>query len=143
MNASTYEQYRGMDADSLYELLGSVSQKPSLAIQDHRVLCEDDKLREGDIRALGNRIFLRWAQAAHDFACAPNADDKGLADKLKFALTGQAGGVAMIAGVIVGAFGISPVTAALIAALLVKLIIAPTADEVCKTWAAALAGTKS
>jgi hypothetical protein len=48
------------------------------------------------------------------------------------------GGVALLAGGLVAVFGLSPAIAAVVAALLVKIIIAPTANEICSTWGATL-----
>jgi len=67
-----------------------------------------------------------------------------LRHRLMSALTGREGGApALLAGTLVAAFGLSPAVAALVAALLMKLVIAPAKDELCQSWAAALnaAGT--
>ena len=44
------------------------------------------------------------------------------------------GGTALVAAVLVGYFGVYPSVAAVIAALLIKLIVAPAAEEACQTW---------
>jgi hypothetical protein len=53
---------------------------------------------------------------------------------LKAIFSKEGGGIALLAGGLVAAFGLSPAIAAIVAALLVKLIIAPTAAEVCAEW---------
>jgi len=57
---------------------------------------------------------------------------------LKAIFSKEGGGVALLAGGLVAAFGFSPAIAAVVAALLVKLIIAPTAAEVCAEWSKTL-----
>jgi hypothetical protein len=91
---------------------------------------------------LGKRIFARWSRALHDFLCSPSTEDKNLRDDMLQAIfSKQGGGVAIIAGGLVATFGASPAIAAVVAALLVKLIMAPAVDEVCKAWAETLGPT--
>jgi len=139
MQDRIYEQYGSMNPTDLYELLASVSVQPDLMSLSNRALDIDDKARPAGLEKIGRNIFRRWVKSAHDFACKPTESDKELADKLKVALTGQAGGIAIIAGVLVSTFGLAPVTSALIAALMMRIFVAPTADEVCKVWSGFLA----
>ncbi|KAA1054454.1 hypothetical protein [Azospirillum argentinense] len=98
-----------------------------------------DDLRRGQDIELGKRIFQRWNRTLHEFVCKPNTADQDLRAKLVGALTGtEGGGVALVAGILVAAFGASPAVAAIVAALLIKLVVAPAADEICQVWAAAL-----
>jgi hypothetical protein len=43
----------------------------------------------------------------------------------------------------VAVFGVSPAVAAVIAALLIKIVVAPAADEICQCWAKTLDGADS
>jgi precorrin-3B methylase len=83
----------------------------------------------------------------HAFLCDPGAEDRQLRDRMLNAILAKdGGGVAVVAGGLVAAFGMSPAVAAIVAALAVKLIVAPAAKELCKTWGDALAneiGSKS
>ena len=99
-----------------------------------------EELERGSSEAeLGKRIFRRWSKALHDFTCSSSMDEKDVRDRLINAISGkEGGGVALIAATLVGAFGVSPAVAAVIAALVSRLIIAPAADEVCQAWAKSL-----
>jgi hypothetical protein len=100
--------------------------------------------RDSATVALGRRILARWSRATYDFLCKSGGSDDDLRHRLMSALTGREGGApALLAGTLVAAFGLSPAVAALVAALLMKLVIAPAKDELCQSWAAALnaAGT--
>ena len=75
----------------------------------------------------------------HDFLCTSGGEEQDLRRRLMSALTGRDGGApALLAGTLVAAFGVSPAVAALVAALLMKLVIAPAKDELCQSWAASL-----
>jgi hypothetical protein len=84
---------------------------------------------------VGRRIFLRCATALHRFLCAPEDEDKELRERIKAALvTRDANAVAIIAGGLVAAFGMGAAAAAVVAALLVRTIVAPTIDELCDVF---------
>jgi hypothetical protein len=90
--------------------------------------------------ALGRRILARWSRTMHDFLCKSGGEEEDLRERLMSALTNRDGGaVALLAGALVAAFGVSPAVAALVAALLMKLVIGPAKDELCQSWAASLA----
>jgi hypothetical protein len=123
----------------LYALLASrVSETDSgVGGADDRFRTEydPDDLERGPAADLGKRIFVRCSRAAHQFCCTPGTEDKELRDQmLKAIFSKEGGGIALLAGGLVAAFGLSPAIAAIVAALLVKLIIAPTAAEVCAEW---------
>ena len=83
---------------------------------------------------LGKRIFWRWSQTLHDFACEPSKADADLARRLLDSVTGRGNGTAIVAAVLAGYFAVNAGVAAVVAALITKLIWAPAADEVCKAW---------
>jgi hypothetical protein len=95
----------------------------------------DDLMRNSASLDLGKRIFQRWNRALHEFACTPDKEDEDIRRKLLNAIAGKEGGAAVIAGIMAGTFGVSPVVAAIVAALLLKVIINPALDEVCQLWA--------
>jgi hypothetical protein len=95
----------------------------------------DDLPRDKETTTVGKLIFRRWSRVLHNFACNSESEDADLRDRLLNAISGKSGGgVALVAAMLVASFGLSPAVAAVIAALLAKLIVAPAADEVCKAW---------
>lgn len=97
----------------------------------------DDAVRSGEATAVGRRIFMRWSRALHDFVCVPQQEDADLRAQLVSAIVGKGGGAgALVAGTLVASFGLSPAVAAVVAALMLKLIVAPAAEELCATWQA-------
>jgi hypothetical protein len=94
----------------------------------------DDLPRDGATSDLGRRIFRRWSRAFHQFICTPDRNDSSARDRLVRALTGKESCTAVIAGMLVASFGASPAVAAVVAALLLKLIFDPAKAEVCETW---------
>lgn len=133
----------GKPEGDLYALLASrasMQDAGSVDLDDRfRTSYDTDELNRGPAIELGKRIFARCSRAAHDFCCNPSGEDKELRDKMLNAIfSKEGGGVALLAGGLVAAIGLSPAVAALVAALLVKLIIAPTAAEVCSAWGEAL-----
>jgi hypothetical protein len=95
--------------------------------------------RDSAAIAVGRRILARWSRTMHDFLCKSGGDEEDLRERLFNAITGRDGGAtALLAGTLVAAFGASPGVAAIVAALLMKLVIAPAQDELCQAWAAAL-----
>lgn len=103
---------------------------------------DTDRLpRDAQTMALGKRILGRWSVTMHDFVCKSGGEEEDLRTRLLSALAGRNGtGPALLAGTLVAAFGVSPAAAALIATLLVKLVIAPATDELCRSWANSLEG---
>jgi hypothetical protein len=106
---------------------------------------DPDRLpRDSATLAIGRRIFQRWSRATHDFLCNSGGADEDLRERLISAITGRDGGAtALLAGALVVAFGASPAVAAIVAALLMKLVVAPAKDELCASWAASLAESTS
>jgi hypothetical protein len=70
----------------------------------------------------------------HQFCCVPDKEELDVRAKLLAGLTGKEGGAAVIAGMLVATFGASPAVAAIVAALLLKIVVAPALDEVCQAW---------
>lgn len=104
-----------------------------------RVVTRDDLNQSSALVSAGKRIFVRWNRALHEFACKPSDADKDLQSNLLRALTGKEGGTALIAGVLVTAFGMSVVLATLVATLLLKIVIVPAGEESCTIWEEAIA----
>jgi hypothetical protein len=137
-----------LEPDVLYALLAArVLATGGTDDQVRSAFDTDDLLRSETSVSLGRRIFARWSLAMHAFLCDPGAEDRQLRDRMLNAILAKdGGGVAVVAGGLVAAFGMSPAVAAIVAALAVKLIVAPAAKELCKTWGDALAneiGSKS
>jgi hypothetical protein len=99
----------------------------------------DELPRDTNTKDLGQRIFLRWSKVLYGFACRPDKQDSDLREHLLEAVSGTSGGgMAIVAAVLTGYFGVSQPVAAIIAALTVRFIVAPAADGVCQSWAASL-----
>lgn len=95
----------------------------------------ENAVRSGEAAAVGRRIFMRWSRTLHAFVCAPGPEDAELRAKLVHAIVGKGGGAtAIVAGTLVASFGLSPAVAALLSALMLKLIVAPAAEELCASW---------
>lgn len=138
-------------AEELFAALAAAADPESRALEDSSVTDRDqmtrssapllfevrvnrDLLTRGDI-GLGQRIFQRWNAVLHDFICRNDKADRDLRNKVLGAIAGKGGGgVALVAALLVSSFGMGPATAALVAALLIKLVVAPAADEVCRAW---------
>jgi hypothetical protein len=99
--------------------------------------------RSPDNLTLGKAVFRRWNRTLHEFVCTSNDEDKELKDKVLQALMGQGSGAALIAGVLVSAFGLHLVTATLIASLLVRLVLVPAKEGACEYWRSKLGETPS
>lgn len=95
----------------------------------------DDLVRSTDMTELGRRIFARWSLALHQFLCTPSKADQDLRDDLlRVICNRETGGAALLAGGIVAIFGASPAVAMVVGALVMKIFVAPTAQELCATW---------
>ncbi len=96
----------------------------------------DDLTRGPEIFELGERIFWRWSATLHRFICNPSDDDTDEKSRLLAAIGSKGSGVtALAAGILVSSFGLSPAIAAVVAALLLKLVFQPAGDEICAYWA--------
>lgn len=131
-----------MSTADLYAALG---QRISSTARENRTIGIDSPIdidalkRTNAIQELGQRVFRRWSIALHQFVCSEGGEDDDLRQKVFRALTGKDGGsVALIAGILVAAFGASPAIAAIVATLLVRILVNPAADELCKAWANSL-----
>lgn len=123
---------------ALAQRLGRISEREPTSFAFDTSFDTDDLLRDDATIGLGKRIFRRWNGALHQFACKSDKEDQDLRTRLLNALTGSEGGAAVIAGVLVAAFGASPAVAAIIAALLLKIVIKPATEEICDAWAKSL-----
>lgn len=94
--------------------------------------------RSGPMVEVGKKVALRCAQALHDFIC--NSDDSAqLRDKLVSAIVSKdVGAVGIIAGGLVAIIGMAPAVAAVVAAVIVKVVVIPTTDVICEQWDSAL-----
>jgi len=140
---SDVDGYPNIHESVLYFLLASqtkdansfIDARGDLNIQE----AERESKRSGnsEVDGMGQRIFMRWSVALHGFVCAPGGEDERLRESIVAAIIGKSGGAtALVAGALVSAFGISPILAALVAALLIKVIVAPAGQELCGTWSA-------
>ena len=127
--------------DTLYALLAANLLDGGAA--DHRTRSAfdtDDLMRSEATVQLGRRVFARWSRALHDFLCTPGAEDQQLRERLLNAIFARdGGGVAIVSGGLVAAFGLSPGVAAIVATLVVKLVVAPAQGELCEAWGQSLA----
>ncbi len=124
---------------ALAQRMGQVVQGSSAIADISAPVDVDDLLRDTISQGVGRRVFKRWSLALHNFLCGSGNEDQALRARLMSALTGKEGGaVALIAGTLVAAFGASPAIAALVATLVMRVVIAPAAEEICETWAKSL-----
>lgn len=124
--------YYALGTEAALQARGAMGLQAVTAFSTDRLERGDDSLN------LGEAIFRRWNRTLHEFVCAPNDQDKELKDQVLQALTGQGTGAALIAGVLVSAFGLQLVTATLIASLLVRLIVVPAKEGACQYWTSKL-----
>jgi hypothetical protein len=94
-----------------------------------------DELDRGVLTDLGKRIFARWNRTLHDFLCKASSEDQDLKSRVLQALSGKdVSASAILVGVLVGTFGLAPAVATIVSALVVKLVVQPAGDEICKFW---------
>jgi hypothetical protein len=133
------------DPDTLFSLLATRVTSPTamFATPGDRYGTKFDVgevTRSGPMVELGKRIFFRCSDALHDFLCKANSDDKQLQQSLIKALVGkEVGSVGIIAGGLVVLFGMAPAAAAVVAAILVQVVVAPTVNVLCEEWDASIA----
>lgn len=87
----------------------------------------------GARQKLGERIFRAWNKELRSLCCGSGTNSKQRNALVK-ALTGEGGGAAVVAGLLVTWFGLTVPIAAIIAALLVNRIGKPAMAELCKSW---------
>lgn len=93
-----------------------------------------------DLAILGRRILGRLERELHAVVCGGGKDDKEDRESILSAV--GAGDVALgtiLYGVLVTSFGLAPAVATVVAALLIKRVLAPAGNEVCKFWGERLA----
>jgi len=89
----------------------------------------------GAMVELGKRVFARCSAALHEFLCKPGDQDKQLRDNLIKALVGrEVGATSVIAGGLVVLLGMTPAASAIVAAILVQVVVIPTANVLCEQW---------
>lgn len=134
---------QGLDVPDLYAALGaevSAAAKGSGEVARFAVTVDRDQLVRGSMSELGERIFKRWSRTLHGFLCEPSGEDADLRSQVLSALASRdVSASALVAGLLVGTFGIAPAIATLIAALVVQLFVKPVTDEICKYWGEQLA----
>jgi hypothetical protein len=102
---------------------------------------EGELTRSGPMIELGKRVFARCSAALHDFLCKPSDQDKQLRDSLIKALVGrEVGATSVISGGLVVLLGMTPAAAAVVAAILVQVVVIPTANVLCEQWDSKIAG---
>lgn len=131
------------DEEQLYEELGirlrAMEAEPGLAGNfQPAVTYEGTAMGPLDeVRDLGRRIFSRWEKEAYGLVCGDQAADEKDRDKVLGAFGVEDASTAVaaaIAAAMVSTFGLAPAIAAVIAALVVKRVMAPTAEEFCRWW---------
>jgi hypothetical protein len=126
--------------DELFALLAARASDPQEAFGSptdrFRLNFDPATLPKGpSVFEVGKRIFLRCTAALHQFLCAPDDQDKELRNRMIGALLSRdASAIGLIAGGLVAAFGMGAAAAAVVAALLVRIIVAPTAQVLCEEW---------
>jgi hypothetical protein len=99
-----------------------------------------DLARSGPMIDLGKRVFLRCADALHEFLCKSTDSDVQVRESLIQAIIDkEVGATGVIAGGLVAVFGMGPAAAAVVAAILVRVVVVPTVDVLCDEWDASLA----
>ena len=131
----------GADEDTLLELLGmrakatqegapsSSGYNPTIAYNVQAMGPLDE------VRDLGRRLLARWMRELHKVACGSADEDKGDRESIlkSLGLNDVAAGAAIVT-VLVSTFAVAPAVATVIAALIVKRVIEPAGDEICKFW---------
>lgn len=84
---------------------------------------------------VGKKIFRRCASALHDFLCSSDDEDKELRDKIKNAITSpDVSAISIIAGGLMAVSALGATGAIVIATLINRIIVAPTAQVMCEEW---------
>jgi len=144
--ARTNELLKINDPDTLFAMLASRVSIPSAmfgtpADRYGTKIDEGEVTRSGPMIELGKRVFARCSAALHDFLCKPSEQDEQLRDNLINALVNRdIGATSVIAGGLVVLLGMTPAAAAVVAAILVKVVVIPTAGVLCDEWDARIAG---
>lgn len=87
-----------------------------------------------DLLDLGGRILRRWERELHSVVCGSASDDKKDRDDILSKIGGDDAVLgAAIASALLG-LGVSAALAAVLAALVLKRILKPAGQEVCKYW---------
>jgi hypothetical protein len=151
--AKTDELLAIKDQDQLFAMLASRVTLPDAMFRTPgdrygTEINEGELTRSGPMVELGKRVFARCSAALHDFLCKPSDQDKQLRDNLIKALVGrEVGATSVIAGGLVVLLGMTPAASAVVAAILVQVVVIPTANVLCEQWdsriAAALTGKGS
>lgn len=129
-----------VDDDTLLEQLGIRATAVTLGAQDMGYGAEPtyDVHVMGpmdNVRALGRRVFDRWNRELYKVMCGSETGDANDRESLLKAI--GASDVALAAAMtafLVGSFAMAPAIATVIAALVVKRIVGPAGEVVCKFW---------
>jgi hypothetical protein len=119
--------------------LNELYSKLSVTVETQVTGFRRGQIRRARSQSLGRRVFQRWSNVLHQFVCRPTKEDKALRTSILIAMTVRdASGINALAHVLSDSFGLTAQLAVLIAALLVRLVIASAAEEVCQAWAKTL-----
>ncbi len=131
-----------VDENSLFEQAGlrtKANQEGSKLVTELNPTIVHDAVEMGpldDLRELGKRVVKRWTRELHNVVCGEKDDDasdrKNILDAI--GIGDGAAIAAAITAVLVGSFGVAAAVATVVAALIVKRIISPAGDEICKFW---------
>jgi len=130
-------RFSAIDSDKLFEqICAQTFRNTVVEIGDENLFYRNNGIEDKvEARTLGRKIFLRWSKNLHSFVCSPSEDDENEREELISAIFKKGPGAnAVIAGVLVASFGLSPGTAAIIAILLLRILVVPVVEELCLTW---------
>jgi len=127
--------------EKLYEELALrmivVRRQPALAAQFELDIDENQIPRPpiDELVAAGKRFFFFWNRELYKFLCEGDSEASKEKDRLFSALLGDSvTAQSIIAGILVGSFGMSPVYAVVVGPLVVRLLLVPTEKTLCELW---------
>lgn len=89
----------------------------------------------GPMQELGQKIALRCGRALHDFLCDQSNENEQLRGSILQTILGRdVSGIGLVSGALVTLLGIAPSIAVVVAAILIKVLVAPTLEVLCKEW---------
>ena len=130
--------------DDLYAELGlrtiAIPREPSLAGEFAPDIAADDFPRppKAELINLGRRLFQRWERELYRFLCEEEKTDEK--KRLVSAILGKdKSATAIVTGLLVSAFGLSPAIAVLVGALILRILVVPAGETICEYWSERLA----
>lgn len=92
-----------------------------------------------EVGDFGRRLFRRWNHELYELACGRDTDSRKARSEISQRLGVSAtAAAAYLAGLLVSSLGLSPALAAVGAAIIVKRLARPAAEEFCESWHKAL-----